>query len=347
MPIQTVDFFSFPFASTDETGRLISANAAWCQHSSLRPGDLIYGNWSDPAAAEIMWKKVSQDLPGAGQQSLQVESGGKPIDMYFSRGCGDKANVIWVWFDGAVRSYHEIAQQAQEERMSAMAEMAAGIAHEILNPLTIIAGKTSIMQSLLEKEGSTNDLVMKCTQSIANQCTRITKIVRALRTFSRNGLQDPMESIPMQQLVDETLALCAERARSKGTKFIADPAPSGTMLHCRAVQVIQILVNLVNNAVDATKDVDFPEVHIRYRLQEGGIDIMVSDNGPGVPDAIAEKIFQPFYTTKEVGKGTGLGLSLSRRLSQDNGGNLSLDPSIGPSCFVLHLKTVDTLKKAI
>jgi C4-dicarboxylate-specific signal transduction histidine kinase len=235
---------------------------------------------------------------------------------------------------------------AHDERLSAMAEMAAGIAHEILNPLTIIAGKTSILQGLLpeiEDEKRAKD-IQKCMDSVTNQCNRITKIVRALRTFSRNGAQDALQAVPLRQLVDESIALCSEKSRLRGTKFRVDELREGAVVYCRAVQVVQILINLISNAIDATHEVDLPEVQIRFREISGAIEILVSDNGPGVPESLAQKIFQPFYTTKEVGKGTGLGLSLSLRLSRDNGGDLFLDRSLGPSCFGLQLKTSNPVK---
>lgn len=331
-------------------GRLRAANAAWKLTIGIpEDGQPFFFKWKTEAEKDGLskWQKALADLPASGHKSIYIEIADRQFDLFLSRSQGAAEGMICIWFDGNFRSFREIEKLAQEERMNAMAEMAAGIAHEILNPLTVIAGKTSLLQGMLDKLNlEAPESINKCTQSISNQCTRITKIVKALRTFSRNGIQDPFQAVPLQQIVDESLALCTERARLKGTKFTVQELPDAPLVHCRAVQIIQILVNLLNNAVDATQDTHQPEVQIQYSVFNSGIDIFVSDNGPGVPDHIAEKIFEPFYTTKDVGKGTGLGLSLSLRLSQDNGGSLNLDRKRGPSCFVLRLKTVEKLKLA-
>jgi C4-dicarboxylate-specific signal transduction histidine kinase len=350
MRLDSIELFSFPMAVADSEGKILAINLAWKSAIAAKEGDLIHKHWktgSDNGSLQ-RWQKVTSEVPTAGQKSVFVEIENKQFDLFLSRGQETAKDLFFVCFDENFRSLREYQKIAQEERMNSMAEMAAGIAHEILNPLTIIAGKTSLLQSMLGKLNiQDSDGINKCTQSISNQCTRITKIVKALRTFSRNGIQDPLQAVSLQQIVDESLALCTERARLKGTKFTVQEIPADLLVNCRAVQIIQVLVNLLNNAVDATHETHLPEVHLQFSAANKEVQIFVSDNGPGVPAHIAERIFEPFYTTKDVGKGTGLGLSLSLRLSQDNGGDLSLDQSRGPSCFVLKLKTVERMKLAV
>lgn len=341
--------FSFPLALADREGRLVYANLAWREFFDHQAGAPIYGDWNVSAMVDSVnyWHQIVKDLEAGRTKPLQVESQKKRFHFFFSEGREEVRGLLWVRFECVGAAIPESENLAQDERMAAMAEMAAGIAHEILNPLTIIAGKTSILQNMLPdaEDQKTKDM-HKCMDSITNQCNRITKIVRALRTFSRAGSQDALLPVPLKQLIDESIALCSEKSRLRGTRFRVESPPADTVVYCRAVQVVQILINLITNAIDATQDVDFPEVQIRFREVHGAIEILVSDNGPGVPEDLAQKIFQPFYTTKDVGKGTGLGLSLSLRLSRDNGGDLFLDRNLGPSCFGLQLKTSNPMKPA-
>jgi C4-dicarboxylate-specific signal transduction histidine kinase len=342
------ELFTFPMALVNREGHLIATNAGWRDVFPFELGSVIFNSWSfelqvDPT---LYWQQILADLGKAPQKKIRAQALGRQYYFFLNEGAGDAASLIWIRFERVEQNRQESDNMAQDERMTAMAEMAAGIAHEILNPLTIIAGKTSILQRLLpeiEDQKRSQD-IQKCMDSITNQCSRITKIVRALRTFSRNGAQDALLPVPLRQLVDESIALCSEKSRLRGTHFRVDDPPPGAIVYCRAVQVVQILINLISNAIDATHEVDMPEVQIRFRAVPEGIEILVSDNGPGVPEQLEQKIFQPFYTTKEVGKGTGLGLSLSLRLSRDNGGDLFLDRSVGPSCFGLRLTTVNPMK---
>jgi len=343
------ELFAFPLALVDLEGRLVFANSVWREFFQDESGAIVYQNWtfSSRLPPAICWKHATTDMAQTKQKTFRIETREKSYDVSISEGRKEADSLIWIRFENSGQSLSDSESIANDERLSAMAEMAAGIAHEILNPLTIIAGKTSILQSFLPRTEDKKSLdAHKCMDSITNQCNRITKIVRALRTFSRNGSQDALQPVSLKQIVDESIALCSEKSRLKGTRFHVEELSDPKLVYCRAVQAVQILINLISNAIDATQDVDLPEVQIRFRQTPDAIDILVSDNGPGVPEHLAQKIFQPFYTTKDVGKGTGLGLSLSLRLSRDNGGDLFLDRNLGPSCFGLQLKTSNPMKAA-
>src|SRR5262249_14437227 len=117
----------------------------------------------------------------------------------------------------------------------------------------------------------------------------------------------------------------------------------GIALTCRAVQISQILVNLLNNALDAVRNARGETatsgwVEIRVDTIGERVLIRVLDSGPGVPEELESKIMQPFFTTKGAGRGTGLGLSISAAIAKEHGGSLRLDKKVSASCFVLELK---------
>ena len=125
-----------------------------------------------------------------------------------------------------------------------------------------------------------------------------------------------------------------------------DPIPEGLMVLCRGTQIAQVLLNLLSNAYDAVENQDQRWVRITVSTRDADVHIAVLDSGPGVPPEIAERIMEPFYTTKGIGRGTGLGLSLSEGIAAAHGGHLGLDAGARPTRFVLTLKRAEALDAA-
>lgn len=221
-------------------------------------------------------------------------------------------------------------------KLSSLGEMAAGIAHEINNPLSIIYGVASQahkkhLLGTLEHDKLSHDL-----QTILITTERIAKIVKGLRTFSRDATDDPMTSTPVSQVIDDTLELCKEKFRFHSIEIKTDCDPS-IFIDCRPSQISQVLMNLLNNAYDAMETLPEKWVHLVVAKCDGGISISVTDSGSGIPSDIRGKVMQPFFTTKDIGKGTGLGLSISTGIVEGHGGKLFYDPSSPNTRFVLEL----------
>ena len=137
------------------------------------------------------------------------------------------------------------------EKMAALGEMAAGMAHEINNPVAIIQLTSEQMQDLLSDETPDIPMIRDMTQNIQTMGLRISKIVRALKSFARNGEQDPMVETPVSQIIEETMVLCQEKFRNRGVELRCDEIPQKLTLSCRSVQISQIVLNLLQNALDA------------------------------------------------------------------------------------------------
>jgi C4-dicarboxylate-specific signal transduction histidine kinase len=176
--------------------------------------------------------------------------------------------------------------------------------------------------------------ILDAFETIESNTSRISKIVKGLRTFSREGGKDPFHPLVIQSLIDDALGVCQERFRSAGVDLVVqNEAPLEHQIPARAVQLAQVLINLLNNAFDATESQRQRAIQMRIYVEGEQTHILVHDNGKGVSPEIEAKIMQPFFTTKEVGKGTGLGLSVSQGIIQDHGGRLFLDRAVGNSCF--------------
>ncbi len=221
-------------------------------------------------------------------------------------------------------------------KLSALGEMAGGIAHEINSPLAIINGKAELLkkearEGKFEKERFVNEL-----GKIEFTVERIAKIIRGLRSFSRNSEFDPLTPTSLENIITDTLELCRERLRGLGIELRLSPT-AAIEISCRAPQISQILMNLVNNASDAIEALDEKWIEIKVECSADKALIFVTDSGNGIPSEIAEQMMVPFFTTKDVGKGTGLGLSISKGLAEDNGGSLHYAEKHPHTCFVVEI----------
>jgi predicted ATPase/signal transduction histidine kinase len=239
------------------------------------------------------------------------------------------------------------AQLAQSSKMSALGQMAGGIAHEINTPLAIVQLQAETIKELVS-EGPQNEKAIQSGLDVILQTSdRVAKIVAGLRSFSRDGSQDSFETTSIRQLFEQTLALCNERFQKENvTVYLEDIDPSASV-PCRATEISQVILNLFNNSFDATENLS--ERWIRVTVTETAKDykIHVTDSGPGIPETSRVKLFEPFFTTKPVGKGTGLGLPISQGILRKHGGDLYLDTHSPNTSFVIQLlKNPITIERA-
>lgn len=223
------------------------------------------------------------------------------------------------------------------EKMASLGEMAGSIAHEINNPLAIIQGAAQKLQIRLRHEELNREDLKQTVQMILKTAERIARIIRSLRFVARDGSTDPFVNTSIRSIVEETLALCESRLKNDNVCLDACAVPLDLYCVCRGVQISQVLINLINNAMDAIRDLPEKWIRIEASLEAGMIRIAVTDSGPGIPKELADKIMKPFFTTKGVGKGTGLGLSISRGIAHAHGGDLELDGAHPHTRFVLVL----------
>lgn len=216
-------------------------------------------------------------------------------------------------------------------KMASLGEMAGGIAHEINNPIGIIMGKTSQMRRASNDSKTISDCDM-----ILRNAERVANIVQGLRNFCENDDRQLFSRFNVLDVLNETLTYCHGRLENLDIKLYSE-IPQDLSANGKKVQISQILLNLLNNAIDALEGLDERWIKVSGKETDGFVEIRVQDSGPGVPQEIESKIMQPFFTTKEIGKGMGLGLSVSFAIAKNHGGELSIDRKVSPSCFVLRL----------
>ncbi len=243
------------------------------------------------------------------------------------------------------------SQQAQivaSSKLSSLGEMAGSIAHEINTPLGAITLSNRYLETILKKDVLDKAAAFKLIDSIAKTCERISKTVGSLRSFARDGSKDPISEIKVQQLIDDTLGLCSERFKNRGVKLeVINHLDQNQTIGCRSTELVQVFVNLLNNAIDAIDAIDDKWVKIELSDQDLGIRFIFTDSGPGIPIEVRRKIFEPFFTTKGAGIGTGLGLSISKDIIESHHGKMSIDDTCVNTRFVLWLPKEHQLEKKV
>lgn len=250
-----------------------------------------------------------------------------------------------IKLEKTLEELHKTQEIAEvQSRLSALGEMAGGIAHEINNPLAIIAATSSSLKKQFNKDKKSQQLddafFLDAIQDIDDTVARISKIIKGMKSVSTNSEGTVKRMVPLNEIISDVLNISAEKLKKNGIVLEIDMGKQDYIVSVDPVQISQVLINLLNNAYDAlssftTSDTKWIKLEIEQLTEF--ILIKVIDNGPGISQENSPKIFMPFFTTKEFGKGTGLGLSISRKILEKHGGELYLDSTHAHTCFVVKL----------
>ncbi len=226
----------------------------------------------------------------------------------------------------------------QSSKLSALGEMAGGIAHEINNPLGIIRGYVDLIQKSFQRGINNPEVLSSHVDKIGKTVERISKIVTGMRRFSRDSSKDPKVAYSLNQLIDDSLDISQERIKNHGIFLNIEKFPENPVVECKPIEMSQVLLNLLGNSIFAVQSHSKPWVKIVCRETVSAYEIQVIDSGEGLSLDVQKKIFQPFFTTKDIGVGTGLGLSISKAIIEEQGGTLYYDPTSKNTCFVIQFR---------
>lgn len=223
--------------------------------------------------------------------------------------------------------------------LASLGEMASGIAHEINNPLAIIKGKVDIIKKRVIAPDRDDEKILIDLGKIDGTVDRISRIIQGLRKLARGDNEETPTPVQLKNLVEDIFIISKERFLANKIDLKLEMSED-LLVICRSIQLEQVLINLLNNALDAT--LELPErdrwVTVRaYKFNDARIQIAVTDGGKGIPKNITEKIMQPFFTTKPTGKGTGLGLSISKNLIESQGGLFQINKASPNTEFLITL----------
>ncbi|MFK7824663.1 MAG: ATP-binding protein [Oligoflexales bacterium] len=228
-------------------------------------------------------------------------------------------------------------QIIESSKLAQLGEMAGGIAHEINNPITIIKGHAEHLQYVLEKKPIEASVLKRSTSVITATVDRVAAIVKSMRSLAKDGSADPFESCDIIEIMLDSIEFLREKCKLKRIDLRLDYKDQRIDVECRGVQISQIFINLIGNAIDAIEMLESPWIEISVKNRDKKVVFYITDSGPRIKDEIANKIMQPFFTTKQIGSGTGLGLSITRSIIEQHGGSFWLDRENQTTRFVLEL----------
>ena len=211
------------------------------------------------------------------------------------------------------------------------------MAHEINNPLFIIKTNADLAINVLSEANTIDESVINKFQLISKMSSRIEKIVGAIKFYSRSGVKDPMERFSVQQMMKELLEIVKVRCLEKNIQFSSFLPENDLFVDCHPSEIAQVLLNLVNNSIDAVGDLKDGWIKTEIKQVGREIEFSVTDSGAGISQEIASQIMKLFYTTKERSIGTGLGLYISQLIVQEHSGKLFLDSEAPTTRFVFLL----------
>jgi PAS domain S-box-containing protein len=230
---------------------------------------------------------------------------------------------------------HTQSQLVQSGKLASIGELAAGVAHELNQPLMIIRGNAQLVKRFISKGNSTIEDLVKQIEPIERNTKRMMNIIDHLRTFSRQSKSE-FTALNVNEIIEESFLMVGEQLRLRNIEIIKTLDPSLPKVKGDSNQLEQVFLNLITNARDAIVekyDGDKPQkdntesLEITTRTSEtkkGMVEILFKDTGNGIKKSAQNSIFDPFFTTKEVGKGTGLGLSISYGIVSDHNGMIEI-----------------------
>ena len=226
------------------------------------------------------------------------------------------------------------AELLTKTRMVALGEIAAGIAHEINNPLAILKQCVYLIEDYIKRDQVTEVGRSRLVEKAIVTIDRIASLTKALLIFSREENRDTFVLGSVRRIVDEAIERQASLLSLTEVKVDGSAIPQDFEVECREQQLVEVLSNLIANACDSVADTKGAVIEIEARTTAKGKEIIVRDNGTGIKPAIAAKIFDPFFSTKTIGH-VGLGLSVVKELVRSLGGHIGFYSEPGKTEFII------------
>jgi len=301
--------------------------------------------------AFIIGKRISDPLKEvvAGTQIIAKGDFTYRIETTLKDELGDLARSFNQMAEYLQKTYQDLkstnAQLTQSAKLAAVGELAAGVAHELNQPLMVIRGYS---QELLDGDSLT-EWVRKDIKIIENQTTRMMRIIDHLRAFARQST-GTFEQVNVNTVIEDSFTLVTQQLKNHNIEIIKDFDETIPPIWGDHNRLEQVFLNLITNAKDAMEEKGGGILTVKTRLvydspdtgkgkeKPLGVRIVFSDTGTGIPEEIIDKIFDPFFTTKEMGKGTGLGLSIGYSIIKDHGGTIRVESKVGVGTdFIIEL----------
>ena len=320
---QTVDAFNQAICYVDPQGGVRRANRMFAELIKLPitalPGrpwlTLLPPAWVDPVARLL--KPESASTP------IEVRAGERTL-LVTAIPAGEPGAAVLLFEDQTEKRRLQ-DQLLQSEKMSAIGQLIAGVAHDLNNPLASVVGFSDLL-------GEAADVPPRLAEPLAvirQEAERASAIVRNLLSFARRQ-EGERQLQSIRPILESTHQLLKNQLLAARIELTLSFEPGLPEVEVHANQIKQVFVNIINNAAQAIASTRTRQgggrIEIATKCEPDGLSVNVSDNGPGIPEAVAQRVFEPFFSTKSEGEGTGLGLSISLGIVKEHGGNISVAP---------------------
>ncbi len=318
----TVDAITQAICIVDERGIVRRANRVFADLVQLPVTALPGRSWMSllpPAWATV----VSLALSEPGPHEIRSGTRDYTVSAIRMEGAEDEAAVLS--FEDHTEKRHLQDQLIQSEKMSAIGQLIAGIAHDLNNPLASVVG----FADFLAESGDVPQALAEPLRVIRQEAERAATIVKNLLSFARRQEGERLPQ-PLQPLLESVLALLKNEMMALKVETTLLVEPNIPEIEMNPNQIKQVFVNLLNNAAQAIASTGRGgHITVTAKRWLDGIAVSVADDGPGIPDELLPRVFEPFFTTKTEGEGTGLGLSICQGIIKEHGGRITLESSVG------------------
>jgi two-component system NtrC family sensor kinase len=319
---QTVDAFNQAICYVDPQGGVRRANRMFAELIKLPvtalPGrawlTLLPPSWVDPVARLL--------TPDGASTPIEVRAGERTL-LVTAIPTGEPGAAVLLFEDQTEKRRLQ-EQLLQSEKMSAIGQLIAGVAHDLNNPLASVVGFSDLL-------GEAADVPPRLAEPLAvirQEAERASAIVRNLLSFARRQ-EGERQLQSIRPILESTHQLLKNQLLAAHIELTLTFEPGLPEVEVHANQIKQVFVNIINNAAQAiasTRAREGGRIEILTKCEPDGLSVNIADNGPGIPDAVSQRVFEPFFSTKSEGEGTGLGLSISLGIVKEHGGNISVDP---------------------
>lgn len=344
---------------TDTSGKLLYVNPAWSQiygyskeEAIGRTPKLLHSGYQSQEFYRSMWETILNPKLGHWKgEIVNKAKNGTLIPVLLSitpvRNLDNKiVGHMGIALDMSAQKQLE-AKVLQQDRLASIGVLASGLAHEVGTPLGVVRGRAELL--MMQPESKASQVLGNGLQVIVSQIDRISQLITSLLRFSRATDDVRNQDIEVLSVINEVINLLGQTLRASSIELKVEVSP-GLRVYADFNRMQQVLLNLVVNAVHAVQKAERDGVKREHSVVihasrasaavDGRIILFVRDSGCGIPPENMRKLFQPFFTTKDVGEGTGLGLAIVSKLVHEMGGEITAESVLGEGAkFTVFLKS--------
>ncbi|MBT4761660.1 MAG: PAS domain-containing protein [Bdellovibrionaceae bacterium] len=357
---ETMDIMPAVFYAKNTDGLYITVNKFYKDIFQLNEKEIVNKTDYDlfPKNIADQFRKNDQDVISNGKliesEEVALDSSGQQRTYHsFKFPYHDKDGDVWAigGFSLDITEKKRLEQESNEDqiraihtaRLASIGELSGQIAHEMNTPLTAITLAASSLLKRIEKEEFSKELYKNQLNLVLKVCKKLAKIISSVRKLSSGANEEELSKVNLSSIIEDTMLLCENSFHRNNIEFTLNlETDEEQTINCSPSEISQVIMNLINNAIDAAKEIDDPQKWVKLNISkiDNYICFKLSDSGKGISEKIRNKIFDPRFTTKSLSDGTGLGLALSSQIIKRHGGEIYLVSDVKNTTFIFNIPDV-------